>query len=158
VNEHGLGNLIPLLVWGLFLIAAVRRWSKRRPPLPAANAAGSVATQAPLARRRLAPTPAAPAKRPPAAAVPPPAVRTPIAPSMADTLPAEAAAAFPALDLSLPGGSLPVGAPRRRSRTAAGGAPLGSARWAADAIVAAEVLAPPLSLRPGATLGAPQAF
>ena len=34
----------------------------------------------------------------------------------------------------------------------------GSARWAADAIVAAEVLGPPVANRPGGTLGPPPAF
>jgi hypothetical protein len=78
---------------------------------------------------------------------------------MAETLPAEAAAAFPGLDLLLPGaGDLAVVAPRRRIRTVGGGAPMGSPGWGANAIVALEILGPPVSLRSGATLGAPHAF
>jgi hypothetical protein len=108
----------------------------------------------PLARRRLAPPQT---KRP---VMPPPVTRETIVPSMAETLPAEAAAAFPGLDLSLPdaGGVGAVFAPRRRKRTLGGGPALGSPGWAANAIVAYEVLGPPVSLRPGATLGAPHAF
>ena len=78
---------------------------------------------------------------------------------MAETLPAEAAAAFPGLDLLLPGsGDLIIAAPRRRIRSIGGGAQLGSPGWAANAVVAMEVLGPPVSLRSGATLGAPHAF
>jgi len=60
--------------------------------------------------------------------MPPPVTRETIVPSMAETLPAEAAAAFPGLDLSLPdaGGVGAVFAPRRRKRTLGGGPALGS--------------------------------
>jgi hypothetical protein len=150
VDFHGPGNLVPLLIWGVFVIAAVRRWSKRR--IPQAPVA---AQPEPLARRRLAPPPARPIVPP----VLPATARVSITPSMAETLPAEAAAAFPGLDLSLPGAEGPgTVAPRRRIRTVGGGPPLGSPGWAANAVVAAEILGPPVSLRPGATLGAPHAF
>jgi hypothetical protein len=81
-------------------------------------------------------------------------------PTMGLTLPADAEAAFPELDLSLPdAGGLSVSAPRRRVRRTAGGGPaVGSAAWAANAVVAMEILGPPVSLRSGATLGAPHAF
>jgi hypothetical protein len=157
--EHGLGNLIPVIIWGLFIVAAARRMFRRRPPpmpAPEQNARPPAGAPAAVPRRRLAP---APAPRPIVAQVFPPATRATIVPSMADTLPAEAAAAFPGLDLLLPGSSdLAVVAPRRRIRTIGGGAPLGSPGWAANAVVAMEVLGPPVSLRSGATLGAPHAF
>lgn len=153
--SNGLGNLVPLLIWGVFVIAAVRRWSKRaKVPVARGTAAAPVAAE-PLARRRLA----APATRPTMPPVLPATARVAITPSMAETLPAEAAAAFPGLDLSLPGSDgLSSAAPRRRIRTVGGGPPLGSPGWAANAIVAAEILGPPVSLRSGATLGAPHAF
>jgi hypothetical protein len=160
--DHGLGNLVPVIIWGLFMVAAARRMFRRRPPpmpTPAENASPAGAPAA-LPRRRLAPAPAPrPAPRPIVAQVFPPATRATINASMAETLPAEAAAAFPGLDLLLPGSSdLAVVAPRRRIRTIGGGAPLGSPGWAANAVVAMEVLGPPVSLRSGATLGAPHAF
>lgn len=153
----GLGNLVPLLIWGVFVIAAIRRWSKRRPPPPPVRNAAPPAAE-PLVRRRLANV--APAARPIEPPVlSPPAPRVTITPSMAETLPAEAAAAFPGLDLSLPDANGPgTAAPRRRMRNVGGGPALGSPAWAANAIVAAEILGPPVSLRPGATLGAPHAF
>jgi hypothetical protein len=159
--EHGLGNLIPVIIWGLFIVAAARRMFRRRPPpmpAPAQNARPPAGAPAAVPRRRLAPA-AAPAPRPIVTQVFPPSTRATITPSMADTLPAEAAAAFPGLDLLLPGSSdLAVVAPRRRIRTIGGGAPLGSPGWSANAVVAMEVLGPPVSLRSGATLGAPHAF
>jgi hypothetical protein len=155
VELHGPGNLVPLLIWGVFVIAALRRWSKRRPAQMPPDVLTNAAPPEPLARRRLAPP--APIRVPQPKASP--ALRPAITPSMADTLPAEAAAAFPALDLSLPGVDTPAAAaPRRRIRTIGGGPPLGSPGWAANAVVAAEILGPPVSLRSGATLGAPHAF
>jgi hypothetical protein len=85
---------------------------------------------------------------------PPPMV--PAAPGF----PAEAAAAFPVLDLTLPDADTP-GDPapvRRRGRSMRGTGVPGSAGWGAGAIVAMEILGPPVSLRAGATLGAPHAF
>jgi hypothetical protein len=155
VDAHGAGNLIPLLIWGVFVIAAIRRWSKRRPPQMPPGTNANAAPGETLARRRLAP--AAPIRVP--QPKPPPASRPPMVPSMAETLPAEAAAAFPALDLSLPGtDTATAAAPKRRIRTIGGGPPLGSPGWAANAVLAAEILGPPVSLRSGATLGAPHAF
>jgi hypothetical protein len=158
VDGHGAGNLIPLLIWGVFVIAAIRRWSRRRSPQMQPDVISKAAPGEPLARRRLAPAaPAAPIRVPQPKA--PAASRAAIVPSMADTLPAEAAAAFPALDLSLPGTeTASAAAPKRRIRTIGGGPPLGSPGWAANAVVAAEILGPPVSLRSGATLGAPHAF
>lgn len=72
--------------------------------------------------------------------------------------PAEAAAAFPVLDLTLPGDAPDALAPVRARRRAPRGGFVGSAGWSANAIVALEVLGPPVSLRSGATLGAPHAF
>ena len=158
--EHGIGGLLPVIIWGLFIVAAIRRWTKARavPPAPPPDAIvpvrPAVSPEQPLARRRLAPPAAVRPAVAPALATP---ARAPLVPSMADTLPAEAAAAFPGLDLSLPG--LPGGTVRRRPlRSVGGGPPIGSPAWAANAIVAAEILGPPVSLRPGATLGAPHAF
>jgi hypothetical protein len=156
-GDHVFGTLVPIIVWGLFIVAAVRRWSKRRAvpaTRPIAPAPPAGADQL-LARRRLAPRqsirPVIPAPVPVRAAGP--------APTMAETLPAEAAAAFPGLDLSLPGAdAVGLGAPRRRMRRVGSGPPLGSPAWAANAIVANEILGPPVSLRSGATLGAPHAF
>jgi hypothetical protein len=71
--------------------------------------------------------------------------------------------AFSILDLTLPdaGGPAPPAplAPlRRRGRSMLGTGVPGSAAWGAGAIVAMEILGPPVSLRSGATLGAPHAF
>jgi hypothetical protein len=158
-----LGNLAPVLIWGIFVVAAISRWAKRNaraaapPPVPARTAAPPPAAPAPPVRRRLAP-PAAP--RPVVAqtfAAPSPAVSTA---TMGETLPAEAAAAFPALDLSLPDTpGVPAAAGRRRRvRTIGGGAAIGSPAWAANAIIASEILGTPVGLRPGATVGIPHAF
>lgn len=152
------GSLFGLAIWVLFIIVAARRVFKgvARPPKASRHALTAapqpVAPQA--ARRRLAPAPARPVV---AQVFPAPAPRAAIAPSMAETLPAEAAAAFPALDLSLGDapGSKAASVRRRRLRTFGGGPAAGSPGWAANAIVAMEVLGPPVSLRSGATLGAP---
>jgi hypothetical protein len=73
--------------------------------------------------------------------------------------PADEPAAFPELDFSLPG-SEPAAVNARRPAPRAGGkAPaIGSRAWAANAIVAIEVLGPPVALRSGATAGVPRAF
>jgi hypothetical protein len=166
MNEHGLGNLAPLAIMAFFVITSIwRRFTaqSKRAAAEAALAQRPIAAQKPipavepLARRRLAP----PQTRRPAMPPPPaPSVRVPITASMAETLPAEAAAAFPGLDLSLPDaeGLAAVFTPRKRRRALGGGPALGTPSWAANAIVAYEVLGPPVSLRPGATLGAPHAF
>jgi hypothetical protein len=158
---NGAGNLVPVFIWGLFVVVAIRRWFKR-------SARAAAAAPAPL--RTVAPPPVAPAVRrrlaPPAPprpvvgqtfAVPSPAVSTA---TMGETLPAEAAAAFPALDLSLPDTpGVPVAAGRRRRvRTIGGGAAIGSPAWAANAIIANEILGTPVGLRSGATVGIPHAF
>jgi hypothetical protein len=55
---------------------------------------------------------------------------------------------FPPLDLSLPGAPAVAAPPPRRA----------AANWARSAVIAAELLGPPLALRPPATLGEPRAF
>jgi hypothetical protein len=56
---------------------------------------------------------------------------------------------FPLLDLTLPGAAAGAAAPPRRAAPG----------WAVKAVIAAEVLGPPLALRPPpATLGEPRAF
>jgi len=78
---------------------------------------------------------------------------------MGDMLSAEAAAAFPVLDLSLGDDALPGSAPvKRRAARGFGGAPIGSRGWGPGAIVTAEILGTPVGLRPGATVGVPHAF
>ena len=72
---------------------------------------------------------------------------------------AEVGDAFPGLDLTLPSADQPVAfrTVRRPAPVFRGTAP-GSRAWGVQAIVAMEVLGPPVSLRSGATLGAPHAF
>jgi hypothetical protein len=161
--DHGISSLVPLAVWGLFLVVAVRRWIKRaaRPTAKPSYARSAAAPpQPPLvlpARRRLAP--AAPVRPVPSQTFPA-AVRPASTPTMAETLPAEAAAAFPALDLSLPDTPVAVAArvPRRGARGNAGGPAFGSRAWLTNAIIANEILGTPVGLRPGATVGIPHAF
>lgn len=164
MTDHWLSNLGPIVTFLIVLAALARRtrWGDRPRRQPAAGrnslvptrtaAASPPAAAPPLARRRLA-APPAPA---PAA---PPRPRPAPAPAMGDMGPAEAAAAFPALDLSLGDGGVPGAAvaPRRRARGIAGAA-VGSRAWGANAIVAAEILGTPVGLRPGATVGVPHAF
>jgi hypothetical protein len=57
-------------------------------------------------------------------------------------------ASFPVLDLTLPGTPAAAATAVRRPPP----------RWAVNAVIAAEVLGPPLALRPPATLGEPRAF
>lgn len=152
MNDFGLANLAPYLT-AFFIVAALWRRLARGPRRPPVRVPAAPAAARPAARRRLSegpiPPPAAPLTA--RAAVP--------APRMAETLPAEAAAAFPALDLSL--GDAPERATalaQRRRRGIGGAAALGSRAWGANALVALEVLGPPVSLRSGATLGVPHAF
>jgi hypothetical protein len=159
--EHA-GNLVPVIIWGLFVVVAIRRWFKRGakaapPSAPVRGAVPSPAAAAPVVRRRLAPPAAPRSVATQSFAAPAPASS---APTMGETLPAEAAAAFPALDLSLPDtpGVPTVAGQRRRVRTIGGGAAIGSPAWAANAIIANEILGTPVGLRPGATVGIPHAF
>jgi hypothetical protein len=169
MNEHGIGNLAPLVIMAIFAVTALwKRIARAGQPAPEAPRpvyprlpmepdppAQAQSPQVPL-RRRLA-VPAVP--RPLLPPVLPPAVRAAIVPSMADTLPAEAAAAFPTLDLSLPDTpGVPSRTARRRVRTLGGGPAIGSPGWAANAVLAAEIIGSPVSLRSGATLGVPHAF
>jgi hypothetical protein len=163
MSDHGLGNLLPVAIMAFFVFTTM--WKRMAAGSKRAAAEAAVAQmpvvprpppQAP-ARRRLAPLAVV---RPVVAQVFPASVRVPLTPSMAETLPAEAAAAFPGLDLSLPGTpGVPSPATRvRRFRTLGGGPAVGSAGWAANAVLALEILGPPVSLRSGATLGVPHAF
>jgi hypothetical protein len=165
MNEHGLGNLAPLAIVAFFVVSALWKRMAR---------AGKTATAAPqpvFARLPMDPDPPAQVVQPrrrlaaPAATRPimPPVLpatgRVSITPSMAETLSAEAAAAFPSLDLSLPDTpGVPSQSGRRRFRTLGGGPAIGSPRWAANAILANEIIGTPVSLRSGATLGVPHAF
>jgi len=148
-------NLVPIIVVALIVSGAIRRQLARLspPPLPVQQA------QPPAQRRRLAPPPAVRLVAAPSAAALSggAANRVGIVPSMAETLPAEAAAAFPGLDLTLgdtPGVATARGA-RRLIRTRGGGPAIGSPGWGLNAVVAMEILGPPVSLRSGATVGAP---
>jgi hypothetical protein len=81
----------------------------------------------------------------------------PAAAAAAVSRPAAPAAARPRLVppgefLPAPGSSAGVAAPLRRARRAR------VKRWTAEAVIAAEVLGPPVGLRPGGTLGPPAAF
>jgi cell division septation protein DedD len=157
MSSHGVGNLVTIALAVIFIVSAIRR-QLSRVGAPAARAPVVPSPPLePLARRRLAPPQAKRPLVPPA--VPPPA-RVTIVPSMAETLPAEAAAAFPALDLSLPDtpGVPAATGPRRRLRSIGAGPALGSPGWGVNAVLATEILGPPVSLRAGATLGAPHAF
>jgi hypothetical protein len=73
---------------------------------------------------------------------------------------AGAADAFPGLDLTLPDADAPavLAVARRAGNVFRGNRLPGRAGWGANAIVAMEILGPPVSLRSGATLGAPHAF
>ncbi|HEV8023057.1 MAG TPA: hypothetical protein VGP41_17400 [Candidatus Lustribacter sp.] len=141
------GNLLPIAVAVFFFASLVRRLSRRAERVRAPRAPAP----APRPVRRRLSEPAAPA---PVTV----SVRAPIVPAMSDMLSAEAAAAFPALDLSLGDIGTAPGAPKRRARRALGGLAIGSRGWGANAIVAAEVLGTPVGLRSGATVGVPHAF
>jgi hypothetical protein len=164
MNEHGFGNLAPLAIMAFFVVTAVwKRMARAGRQATAVAPARPVFARLPVEpdppaqvqpRRRLAP-----ATRPIMPPVLPASVRASITPSMAETLPAEAAAAFPALDLSLPDTpGVPSRAARRRVRTLGGGPAIGSPGWAANAILANEILGLPVGLRAGATVGVPHAF
>lgn len=130
------------------IVGLARRLGRRIPRVPAVRTAAPAPRPV---RRRLAEPPApAPVKAA--------STRAPIVPAMGDMLSAEAAAAFPSLDLSLGEPGAPAGAPKRRPRRAIGGIPIDSPGWGAGAVVAAEVLGTPVGLRAGATVGVPHAF
>jgi hypothetical protein len=162
---HGLGNLIPIAVIAFFVIANI--W-KRFSTATVRREAQAAAAQPPIAPRVTGPAPAAavpprrrlaPPSSPNVPAAAPQPVRPQPLPVAADAFPPEAAAAFAALDLSLPdAGAQAAFAVRRRVRPAVAGALLGSRGWGPGAIVALEVLGPPVSIRSGATLGAPHAL
>jgi hypothetical protein len=164
MNGHGFGNLAPLVIMAIFVVTAL--WKRMtRASRTAAAAAQPVFPRLPMdpdppqvqPRRRLA---APAATRPVMPPVLPATARvSTIVPSMAETLPSEAAAAFPTLDLSLPDTpGVPSRTVRRRLRTLGGGPPIGSPGWVANAILASEIIGSPVSLRSGATLGVPHAF
>jgi hypothetical protein len=151
---HGILNLVWLLALVYGLAAAYRR---SRKPAPAR-------TEERGAARRPIPEPWMPVRRLSQAPILPPVVAArarPGASTRRTPPPApEAVAAFPGVDLSLPdaGGLLQTASTGRRGTQIAGAAAFGSPAWAAGAIVGAEILGPPLALRPGATFGAPRAF
>jgi hypothetical protein len=174
-----IGNYAPIAViaffiianlWKRFSTATVRAEAKAAAPPPAAPrvtapaprpAAAKPAAVLPL-RRRL-PQQSVPILPPVATAPPPraplPAPVLPPGRAVADAYPAEAAGAFAGLDLSLPDAGAPaVFAARPARRTIGSAAVLGSRGWGAGAIVAMEVLGPPVAVRPGATLGASHAL
>jgi hypothetical protein len=153
------GNLLPIAVVAFFFAAFLRRLGRRvergravtAPAPPSTSGLQNWSTPRPVRRRLAEPQAAAPVTVGTAA-------RAPIVPAMGDMLSAEAAAAFPALDLSLGDIGAPPGAPKRRVRRTVGGMPIGSRGWGASAVVASEVLGTPVGLRSGATVGVPHAF
>jgi hypothetical protein len=185
MNEHAIVNtILAVIAIGVFVMQAYRSIGRaappaatppeqpRRPPIvpnvtgPAAAALGQ-ARQLLVRQLTAAPNPrplplpmraAAPVQRPaPPVPARAPAERRP--PAAARPLGVEALAAFPVLDLTLPDAEVPGrAAPRRRGRSMLGTGIPGSPGWGAGAIVALEILGPPVSLRAGATLGAPHAF
>ena len=159
MSGHEFANLAPVAIVVLFIIGAIRRQLARgvarSPIVPQPPAAAKPAAPIPP-RRRLAPA-LAPGARPVMPPVLPAAARVMPEPAMPQAMSAESA--FPTIDLSLPGTVSPAAArARRRIRTIGGGPPLGSPAWGANALLALEILGPPVSLRSGATLGAPHAF
>jgi hypothetical protein len=163
-----IGNYAPIAViaffiianlWKRFSTATVRAEAKAAAPPPAAPRV----TAAVLPLRRRLPQQSVPILPPVATAPPPraplPAPVLPPGRAVADAYPAEAAGAFAGLDLSLPDAGAPaVFAARPARRTIGSAAVLGSRGWGAGAIVAMEVLGPPVAVRPGATLGASHAL
>jgi hypothetical protein len=176
MNEHGIINGILVFVGVIILVARIIKKLGGAPANPQPQAPQqpkldgvtrpAVTPPALVPRRRLVmagPAALTPAVAPPVADRAPFAPRTP-APSSSAMPPmgyvAEAAAAFPGLDLTLPDAEAP-GAPvqpRRAGRTFRGNVMPGERGWGANAVVAMEILGPPVSLRSGATLGAPHAF
>ncbi len=138
--DHGFLNVIWLAILVYGIVGGVRRAARR----PAKRRAERAAAWTPIPASRPAPRPTqqrTASQRPKGA-------------------PAFAAAAFPELDLSLPGAELLGTAPaaRRRARSRLGGPAVGSGPWMANAVVGAEVLGLPVALRSGATFGVPRAF
>jgi hypothetical protein len=170
MSGHDFGSVLPLVLVAIFVISAVRRQLRRLNNPPAF--ADRTATRSPIVsppppapappRRRLASPPLAwPATPRPLPTTPrpaPAAAELAALPPMPELLTAEDA--FPSFDFSLPGTVRPaaVTAARRRLRSIGGGPAPGSPGWGANAVLALEVLGPPVSLRSGATLGAPHAF
>jgi hypothetical protein len=145
--EHGILNLVWLAVLATGIVVSLKRSARQSARAAAERAA---------ARRRVpAPRPVARRAEPPA---PPPIVIS--ARPQPRPQPPEPVDVFPGVDLSLPdaGGLLTTAGAGRRPRGTRRAAAFGSRTWAAGAIVGAEVLGPPLALRPGATFGAPRAF
>jgi hypothetical protein len=125
-----LGSFWPLIVMALIFAQQLRRvkGSAKRRRLEAAAAA--------------APRTAAPAQRPPQA--PPPATGVRRTTQPVGRLPVRVDAA-PATPVA------PPPAPPLLDRSA-------GPRWAANAVIAAEVFGPPVAVRPGGTLGPPHAL
>jgi hypothetical protein len=185
MNEHTIVNTIFVVIAiAVFVVQAYRKIAGAPPaagpgpeqprrPLIVPNVTGPAAAALGQARQRLvrqltaAPNPP-PTPQPMRAEAParplaaPAASRAPVAqrpPAAARPLAVEALGAFPVLDLTLPDAEVPGRpAPRRRGRSMLGTGVPGSPAWGAGAIVALEILGPPVSLRAGATLGAPHAF
>jgi hypothetical protein len=167
MSAHDLVNAILVIgVVAIFIARSVRKFATSRAQRGGPKTAWSASPPAgvALAQQQLLPPAPAPV------AAPKPARRTrPARPAAQGSAPAarpaasyaaEAAAAFPTLDLTLPGAEAPAGPgdglARPRGKRGAF-APAGRG-WGAGAIVAMEILGPPVSLRSGATLGAPHAF
>lgn len=142
--EHGILNLVWLAVLVTGIVATLKRSARQGARQAAERAA---------ARRRVpAPRPVARRAEPP---VPPPIIISAARPPQP-----EVADMFPGVDLSLPdaGGLLTTAGTPRRPRGPRRAAAIGSRAWAAGAVAGAEILGPPLALRPGATFGGPRAF
>jgi hypothetical protein len=131
------GEIGPFAIAALFVVLAFRQSRLRKAARELArerDLAAERAKTAAIAARASAPRPAA-AARPPAA---PPARRLPERTFVAG-------AGEPPAAIVAPGAARRV---RRRN----------AKRWSADAVIAAEVLGPPVGIRPGGTLGPPSAF
>ena len=146
-------------IWTIVVVVAIAVSSFRRFTRTQKNANLERAAQNLTARNRAAAqTPFAPA----AAAAP--RRRVAAQPVMPPVVPATARAAAPPAELDDPFAGLgligeePAAGTARRRMNLGGGVPLGSKAWAANAVVAAEILSPPLGLRGGATLGPQDAF
>jgi hypothetical protein len=152
MNVHGIINGILIFVAALLVIGQViKKLGGSGAPAPSPGAGVPVRPAAKTTPRRPALVTGTPRSLP-VAAVPRQA---------RDDMQLGAADAFPVLDLTLPDADAPAGAivqPRRAGRTFRGNVMPGERGWGANAVVALEILGPPVSLRSGATLGAPHAF